>query len=44
MEFIHGVSSTRMNYLPGVIDTTNITIHGGDYVMVYWYWYKLDDQ
>ena len=27
-EFILGVNSTGMNYLPGVINTMNITIHG----------------
>ena len=43
-EFIRGVSSTGMNYLQGVVDAINIAIHGGDYVIVYWYWYNLDDE
>jgi hypothetical protein len=44
VEFIRGVSSTGVNYLLGVIDATNITIHGGDYVMLCWCCCNLGDQ
>ena len=43
-EFILGVSSSGMNFLPDVINAISIIVHGGDYVMVYWYWYYLDDE
>ena len=44
MEFILGVSSTRMNYLLGVIYTINITMLGGDSDMVCWYYNDSHDE